>query len=113
VPGWSSVRPTVWHMAVVTEGWLRGLANDPDESFPTEGELASVNDAHRVRIGGSTSCCRFSPPTGSPRPSRIPGAAGPRPCPVGSAAPYRQSHYVPPGAGGVQAQAVRNPAGGN
>jgi uncharacterized damage-inducible protein DinB len=48
VPGWSSARATVWHIAVVTEGWLRGLANDPDESFPTEPELATVDDARRL-----------------------------------------------------------------
>src|SRR5712691_8803305 len=35
VPGWSSVRSTVHHIAIVTEGWLRGLAADPDESVPT------------------------------------------------------------------------------
>ena len=48
VPGWTSVRATVWHIAVVIEGWLRGLANDPDESFPTETELATVDDAERL-----------------------------------------------------------------
>jgi uncharacterized damage-inducible protein DinB len=48
VPGWSSVRATVWHIAVVTDGWLRGLANDPDQSFPTEAELATVDDAQRL-----------------------------------------------------------------
>jgi uncharacterized damage-inducible protein DinB len=48
VPGWSSVRATVWHIAVVTEGWLRGLASDPDDSFPTEAELATVDDAQRL-----------------------------------------------------------------
>jgi uncharacterized damage-inducible protein DinB len=48
VPGWSSVRFTVWHIAVVTEGWLRGLAADPDESVPTEAELATVEDAERL-----------------------------------------------------------------
>jgi uncharacterized damage-inducible protein DinB len=48
VPGWTSVRATVWHIAVVTEGWLRGLANDPDESLPTEAELAMVDDAQRL-----------------------------------------------------------------
>jgi uncharacterized damage-inducible protein DinB len=39
VPGWSSVRATVYHIAVVTEAWLRGLAGDPDDRFPTEAEL--------------------------------------------------------------------------
>jgi uncharacterized damage-inducible protein DinB len=48
VPGWSSVRATVWHIAVVTDGWLRGLANDPDQGFPTESELATVDDAERL-----------------------------------------------------------------
>jgi uncharacterized damage-inducible protein DinB len=48
VAGWPSVRFTVWHIAVVTDGWLRGLANDPDESFPTEVELPTVDDAQRL-----------------------------------------------------------------
>jgi uncharacterized damage-inducible protein DinB len=48
VPGWSSVRATVWHIAVVTEGWLRGLACDPDQIFPLEAELATVDDAQRL-----------------------------------------------------------------
>src|SRR5262249_42937829 len=42
------VRATVWHIAIVTEGWLRGLANDADDNFPTEAELATVNDAERL-----------------------------------------------------------------
>jgi uncharacterized damage-inducible protein DinB len=45
VPGWSSVRSTVCHIAIVTEGWLRGLANDPDDRFPTEADLPTVDDA--------------------------------------------------------------------
>ena len=48
VPGWSSVRSTVHHIAIVTEGWLRGLAADPDESVPTEGELTTVDEAERL-----------------------------------------------------------------
>jgi uncharacterized damage-inducible protein DinB len=48
VPGWSSVRFTVCHIAVVTEAWLRGLAGDPDDHFPTEAELATVDDAERL-----------------------------------------------------------------
>src|SRR5262245_59835967 len=47
-PGWSSVRFTVWHIAVVTDGWLKAVANDPDQSFPTEAELATVEDAERL-----------------------------------------------------------------
>jgi uncharacterized damage-inducible protein DinB len=48
VPGWTSVRFTVWHIAVVTDGWLRALANDPDQTFPTEVELPTVEDAEKL-----------------------------------------------------------------
>jgi uncharacterized damage-inducible protein DinB len=47
-PGWSSVRFTVWHIAIVIDGWLRALAGDPDQSFPAEAELATVEDAERL-----------------------------------------------------------------
>jgi uncharacterized damage-inducible protein DinB len=46
--GWSSVRSTVWHVAIVTEGWLKALADDADQSFPAEAELATVEDADRL-----------------------------------------------------------------
>jgi uncharacterized damage-inducible protein DinB len=48
VPGWSSVRATVFHIALVTELWLRGLENDPDDSIPTEGDIATVDDAEQL-----------------------------------------------------------------
>jgi uncharacterized damage-inducible protein DinB len=48
VPGWTSVRSTVYHIAVVTDGWLRTLANDPDQSIPTEAEVATPDDAARL-----------------------------------------------------------------
>ena len=47
VPGWSSVRSTICHIALVTEFHLRTLAGDPDESIPTEADLATVDDAAR------------------------------------------------------------------
>ena len=47
MPGWSCVRFTVWHMAIVTDGWLRALAGNPDQSFPAEEELPTVEDAER------------------------------------------------------------------
>jgi uncharacterized damage-inducible protein DinB len=47
-PGWSSVRFTVWHIAIVTDGWLRGLAGDMDPSFPTEEELVTVDHAAQL-----------------------------------------------------------------
>ncbi len=48
VPGWSSVRSTIAHIAIVTDGWLRGIARDPDQSMLTESELPTVDDAARL-----------------------------------------------------------------
>src|SRR4030081_3449185 len=48
VPGWSSVRSTVYHIALVTEVHLRTLAGDPEDSLPTEADLATVDDAARL-----------------------------------------------------------------
>jgi uncharacterized damage-inducible protein DinB len=48
VPGWGSVRFTVWHIVIVTDGWLRALAGDPDQSFPAEAEVATPDDAARI-----------------------------------------------------------------
>src|SRR5262245_57614176 len=45
VPGWSSVRSTIFHIALATEWNLRTLAADPDDRIPTEAELATVDDA--------------------------------------------------------------------
>src|SRR5215813_11716726 len=48
VPGWSSVRSTLYHIALVTEFHLRTLADDPADSIPTEADLATVDDAARL-----------------------------------------------------------------
>jgi uncharacterized damage-inducible protein DinB len=48
VPGWTPVRSTVWHIAVVTDGWLRGLAGDSDYNVPPEAEVATPDDAARI-----------------------------------------------------------------
>jgi uncharacterized damage-inducible protein DinB len=48
VPGWSPIRSTVYHIAVVTDAWLRALAHDPDQSFPTEAEVPTLDDAERI-----------------------------------------------------------------
>jgi uncharacterized damage-inducible protein DinB len=48
VPGWSSVRSTVAHIAVATESWLRGLAGATVEHFPTEADLPTIDDAERL-----------------------------------------------------------------
>jgi uncharacterized damage-inducible protein DinB len=46
-PGWSSVRATIYHLVFATEQNLRPLADDRDESIPTEADLATVDDADR------------------------------------------------------------------
>ena len=48
VPGWSSVRSTVYHIAWVTEFHLRTLAGDLDERIANEADLATVDDAARL-----------------------------------------------------------------
>ena len=51
VPGWSSVRSTIDHIAFVTELHLRTLApptGDPDDRPPTQADLATVDDAARL-----------------------------------------------------------------
>jgi uncharacterized damage-inducible protein DinB len=51
VPGWAPVRATVYHIAVVTAGWLQGLAGDPDPKTPAEAEVATPDEAARVLEG--------------------------------------------------------------
>ncbi len=48
VAGWSSVRSTLSHIALVTAFHLRTLAGDADESLPTEADLATVDDTARL-----------------------------------------------------------------
>src|SRR5262245_16397483 len=48
VPGWSSVRSTIYHIALATEFNLRTLAGDPEDRIPTEADLATVDDAARL-----------------------------------------------------------------
>lgn len=48
VPGWSSVRSTVYHIVLATAWNLRTVAGDPDKSMPTEAEVATVDDAARL-----------------------------------------------------------------
>src|SRR5262245_2569715 len=47
-PGWNSVRFTVSHLVIVTDGWLRALAGDADQSFPAEAEVATPDAAAGV-----------------------------------------------------------------
>jgi uncharacterized damage-inducible protein DinB len=46
VPGWSSVRSTIYHIALYTDFHLRTLAGDPDDSIPSEADM--VDDAARL-----------------------------------------------------------------
>jgi uncharacterized damage-inducible protein DinB len=48
VPGWSSVRSTLSHIALATEFNLRTLAGDPDDRIPTEAELVTVDDVAQL-----------------------------------------------------------------
>src|SRR5215510_8802284 len=48
VPGWSSVRSTISHIALATEFNLRALAGDAGNRIPTEAELVTVDDAARL-----------------------------------------------------------------
>ena len=46
-PGWSSVRSTIVHIAVVTDGWLSGLVGESDREVLTKADLPTVDDAER------------------------------------------------------------------
>jgi uncharacterized damage-inducible protein DinB len=48
LPGWSSVRSSIAHIAIVTEVWLRSVAGENVETVPTEEELPTVEDAERI-----------------------------------------------------------------
>src|ERR1700730_17237043 len=48
VPGCSSVRSTISHIALATEFNLRTLASDPDDRIPTEADLATVDDVAQL-----------------------------------------------------------------
>ena len=48
LPGWTSVRSSLVHIAIVTDGWLRGVAGESVQEVPSEAELASVDDAERL-----------------------------------------------------------------
>jgi uncharacterized damage-inducible protein DinB len=48
LPGWSSVRSSIVHIAIVTEFWLRAVAGEAVEMVPTEADLPTVDDAERL-----------------------------------------------------------------
>ena len=47
-PGWSSVRSTLTHLAIVTDGWLLGVKGEVVDQFPTEADLPTVDDVERL-----------------------------------------------------------------
>ena len=48
VPGWSSVRSTIYHIAIVTEVWLRMIAGETVENLAAEVDVPTVDDAERL-----------------------------------------------------------------
>ena len=48
VPWWSSVRSTLYHIALATEFNLRTLGAGPEDRMPTETELATVDDVAQL-----------------------------------------------------------------
>jgi uncharacterized damage-inducible protein DinB len=48
-PGWSSVRATMVHIAIVTRGWLGALADEAlTGDIPTEADFPTIDDAARL-----------------------------------------------------------------
>lgn len=47
-PGWSSVRQTLTHLAIATEGWLRGLTGENVEKVLMEADMPTVEDAAKL-----------------------------------------------------------------
>jgi uncharacterized damage-inducible protein DinB len=48
VPGWSSVRSTIYHIAMATEFNLRSLVSAPSDPVPTEADVATVDDVAQL-----------------------------------------------------------------
>src|ERR1700749_3167964 len=48
VPGWSSVRSTINHIALATEFNLRTLTVAPEDRIPTEADLATMDDVAQL-----------------------------------------------------------------
>ena len=112
VPGWSSVRSTIYHIALATEVNLRSLASGPDDRIPAEAELATVDDVAQLL---ERAYRRFEELRPTFTPERLNTvltlhAIGrsftlPR---VGDTAPHCQSLQLPPRSGRLQAQTVRD-----
>jgi uncharacterized damage-inducible protein DinB len=47
-PGWSSIRSSIVHIAIVTDWWLRGLTGENVTSAPNEAQLPRIEDAAQL-----------------------------------------------------------------
>jgi uncharacterized damage-inducible protein DinB len=59
VPGWSSVRTTIVHIAVVTDGWLRALAGEVVGDPPGESDLPTVDHAQAIFARTQEAAAKF------------------------------------------------------
>jgi uncharacterized damage-inducible protein DinB len=59
VPGWSSVRATIVHIAVVTDGWMRGLTGEIVADTPSEADLPTVKHAEDLLARADTIIAKF------------------------------------------------------
>jgi hypothetical protein len=111
VPGWSSVRSTIFHIVLVTEFHLRTLAGDPEDSVPTEAGLATVDNAARML---ERAYRRFEELRPTLTPERlnamltVRGGGYTFTLPGGRVAPHCQSLHLPPQPGRLQAETVRD-----
>jgi uncharacterized damage-inducible protein DinB len=48
VPGWSSIRSSLVHIAIVIDGWVRGVTGETVNVVPTEEEMPEVDDIERL-----------------------------------------------------------------
>lgn len=60
-PGWTPVRTTLWHIAIVTEGWLKAVSDIEHVTFPAETITAEQVAAESLVVRFeclATSSCR-------------------------------------------------------
>src|SRR5207253_270276 len=48
VPGWSSIQSSLAHIAIVIDGWLRGVAGENVVTAPKESDLPTVDDVEKL-----------------------------------------------------------------
>ena len=60
-PGWSSIRSTLVHIAVVTDGWIRAMVGETVEGTPSEADLPTLEDAATLLAHADGVIARFVP----------------------------------------------------